>query len=219
MSPTASRLLLCALIAVAGVLAWQHQNKLFQDKRRLAVEVRGQTAILSWNSKVALPMARRIEEAFARSRDQVKRFVLVLNSPGGSLHEGGEVIKVLDRIKRSHQVHTYVGPNHICLSMCVPIYLQGQARLAAAQSRWMFHEPIYVDAHTGDEVNKPKFERDFFARRFFDRYFTNSEMDPAWRRRLEGEWKGREIWKTGQQLFDEKSNIVTRIVSPSGTNL
>ncbi len=213
MGLTANRLLFVALIAVAGLLAWQHQHKLFEDKGRLGVAIKGQTAVLAWNSRVELPMARRISEAFERSKGQVKRFILILNSQGGSLHEGGKVIEVIDRMKRSHQVLTFVGPKGICLSMCVPIYLQGQKRLAAPDSRWMFHEPIYVDAYTGDETNKPKFEKEFFARRFFDRYFTNSEMDPAWRRRLERDWKGKEVWKTGQQLFEERANIVTQIVA------
>lgn len=213
MGLTASRLLLVALVGVAGLLAWQHQNTLFEDKGRLGVAIKGQTAVLAWNSKIDLPMARRISEAFQQSKDQVKRYILILNSQGGSLHEGGKVIEQIERMKRSHQVYTFVGPKGICLSMCVPIYLQGQKRLAAPGSRWMFHEPIHVDAYTGEETNKPKFEKEFFARRFFNRYFTNSEMDPAWRERLEREWKGKEVWKTGQQLFDERANIVTQLVS------
>ena len=219
MSTLVNRLVLCALIAVAGVLAWQHQSKLFEDKGRLEVVVQGKTALLAWNSQVELPMARRIEEAFEARKGEVQRFVLVLNSPGGSLHEGGEVIKVLDRIKRSHELQSFVGPGQSCLSMCVPIYLQGQQRLAAPDSRWMFHEPIYVEPHTGEEVKKPKFERDFFARRFFKKYFTNSEMDPAWRKRLEAEWKGKEVWKTGRQLYDEDANIVTKVVTLNGVKL
>ncbi len=219
MTPLANRVLLCALCALAGVLAWQHQSKLFEDKGRLGVAVKGQTAVLSWSSKVELPMARRIKEAFDQNSARVKRFVLVLHSPGGALHEGGEVIGVLEQIKRTHQLITFVGAKQICLSMCVPIYLQGQERLASPESKWMFHEPIYLEAHTGDEVKKPKFEKDFFARRFFNRYFANSAMDPAWRTQLEKDWKGKEVWKTGQQLFAEKSNIITRLVLPEGENL
>ncbi len=219
MQVMASRLLLCALVAIAGVLAWQHQNKLSENKGRLAVAIDGQTAVLAWNSRVARPMARRISEAFDASKDKVQRFIIVLNSPGGSLYEGGEVIKVINRMKRNHKVHTFVGAKHRCLSMCVPIYLQGQKRLAAPGSRWMFHEPVSVDAYTGDEVNKPEFERQYIARRFFERYFTNSQMDPAWRRKLEVEWKGKEVWKTGQQLIDERANIVTELVLPGGQSL
>lgn len=219
MSTTVSRLILVALVALAGLLAWHHQSKLYEDKGRLTVAIRGETAVLAWNSQVELPMARRVSEAYETHQHDVKRFVLVLNSPGGSLHEGGEVIKIIERIKRSHAFHTLVGAKNNCLSMCVPIYLQGQKRLAAPDSRWMFHEPISVDAHTGDKVNKPKFEQEFFARRFFERYFTNSEMDPNWRRRLEADWNGKEIWKTGRQLVDEQANIVTDLVSSSGQSL
>ena len=219
MALIANRLLLVGLIVVAGYLAWQHQSKLFEDKGRLGVTVRGKSAFLLWNQEIKLPMARRIAEAYERDGSQVNTFVLVLDSPGGALHEGGEVIKVLQRIKSTHQLHTFVGPNANCLSMCVPIYLQGQKRLAAEGSRWMFHEPISVDPHTGEKVKQLEFEANFYARRFFERYFTNSEMDADWRKRLEREWKGKEVWKTGKQLFDEGANIVTRLMPPKQLNL
>lgn len=219
MGLVANRLLLVGLIVVAGYLAWQHQSKLFENKGRLAVSVRGKTAFMFWNHDIKLPMARRITEAYERDGSQVTRFILVLDSPGGALHEGGEVIEVLQKIKTTHQLHTFVGPNSNCLSMCVPIYLQGQKRLAAPESRWMFHEPISVDPHTGEQVKQLEFEANFYARRFFERYFTNSEMAPAWRKQLERDWKGKEIWKTGQQLFDEGANIITQLVQPKQLTL
>ncbi len=209
MWPKPNQLLLWSAIAVAGVMGWQHYQKVYEDKGRLLVSVEGETAFLSWHTGVDLPMARRMIEAFDRSKAKVKRIVIDLSSPGGSLYEGAEVIKVIDHMKQSHRVDTHVGERNICLSMCVPIFLRGHKRYAARSSRWMFHEPYYADAFSGEKTRKPKFEVQYTARKFFRRYFTNSQMDPVWRARLEKEWKGKEVWKTGLQLFEEKSNIVT----------
>ena len=46
------------------------------------------------------------------------------------------------------------------------------------------------------------------AKRFFNRYFVHSEMDPDWRAKLEQEWQGGDVWKTGQELLDEGANVV-----------
>ena len=71
-------------------------------------------------------------EAFEKARNEVRSVIMDLSSPGGSLYEGREVIRVIDRMKRTHKVATHVGRKQICLSMCVPIFLQGQERVAAA---------------------------------------------------------------------------------------
>ena len=47
------------------------------------------------------------------------------------------------------------------------------------------------------------------AERFFERYFTRSPMDAVWREKLREDWKGRDIWKTGAELVEEGSNVVT----------
>ncbi len=211
MRPKANQLVLWAAIAIAGYMGWQHYQRVYEDKGRLKVVVERETAIFSWHNSVELPMARRLLEAYEKTKDKAKRIVIDLSSPGGSLHEGAEVIEVINHMKKTHTVDTYVGNKSICLSMCVPIYLQGQSRLGARSSRWMFHEPYLADFFSGGEVAGPEFERQYTARKFFRKYFTNSPMDLAWRKRLEQEWKGKEVWKTGQQLFEEKSNIVTRL--------
>ena len=205
------QLLLWVAIGVACFMGWQHYQRVYEDKGRLAARVEGETLIMSWHTRVELPMARRILEAFENSKAQVRRVVVDLSSPGGSLYEGREVIRVLNRIKKSHRVDTHVGKRQICLSMCVPIYLQGQRRIAASNSRWMFHEPYHAEQFSGRKVSKPKFEEDYTAQKFFDRYFTNSPMNTEWRRQLERAWKGNEIWKTGQELVDERSNIITQL--------
>ncbi len=209
--PKPSQVLLWAAVVVACFMGWQQYQRVYEDKGRLATRIEGDVLIMSWRTRVDLPMARRMIEAFDRAKDQVRRVVLDLNSPGGSLYEGREAIRVIDKMKRTHRVDTHVGRNSICLSMCVPIFLQGQERAAAGTSKWMFHEPYHADQFTGGRVKKPKFEQEYTARKFFNSYFTKSPMSAEWRRKLEASWKGNEVWKSGAELVDEKSNIVTRL--------
>ena len=76
----------------------------------------------------------------------------------------------------------------------------------------MFHEPRTFDYFTGEEVKGPKSEMEGLSKRFFNRYFTNSEMSPAWRAQLEKEWKGKDVWRSGRQLVDERSNIIHQLL-------
>ncbi len=209
--PKPSQLLLWAAIAVAGFMGWQSYQRVYEDKGRLGTRVEGDALIMSWRTQIDLPMARRMIEAFEETKDRVRAVVIDLSSQGGSIYEGREAIRAINRMKLTHRVDTHVGREGICLSMCVPIFLQGQDRVAAASSKWMFHEPYHAEQFTGRKVNKPKFEQEYSARKFFNHYFTNSAMNAEWRRGLEEAWKGNEVWKTGQDLADEKSNIITRL--------
>lgn len=210
-----SHLIMAAMCVIIFILVQQFNDKLYEDKGRLTVsqsETAPDTVAFSWQSSIEIPMARRIHEAFDKWKSKAKVIVLDLNSPGGSLHEGRKVIEVIDLMKKTHQVVTYVGPGRLCASMCVPIFLQGQKRVAAASSKWMFHEPVTVDFFTDEEIKVPERERRATAERFFRRYFANSEVSQIWRENLQKQWQGgKEIWRTGRQLLDEGSNIIHQV--------
>ncbi len=200
-----------AMFAAIVFLFWQNDQRIFQDQGRLAVRPDPgdrDAVIFTWNSAIDVPMARRFEEAFDAWKGKTGRIVIELNSPGGSLSEGGRVVDVIEKMKRTHVVETRVGADGVCLSMCVPIYLRGARRVAAPSSRWMFHQPTTRDFFTDEKVDEPAFETRMTARRFFNRYFVHSEMDPAWRAKLERDWQGGDVWKTGQELVDEGANVV-----------
>ncbi len=156
-------------------------------------------------------MAYRLGAAFADWKDRTRRIVIELNSPGGALIEGRSVIDAISRMKATHVVETRVAAGEICASMCVPIFLAGQKRIAGPGARFMFHEPSSVDYFTEEEAEKPAFEQRRDAERFFDRYFERSEMDPAWREYLRDAWTGRDVWKTAEELVAEGSNVVTQV--------
>lgn len=167
--------------------------------------------VFVWDKPVAAPMAFRFREAFEAVKAKSDRIVIVLDSPGGALIEGRRVIEEIERMKRTHRVDTRVKAGATCASMCVPIFLSGENRMASAGSRFMFHEPTSVDYFTEEESRKPAFEQQMDAERFFDRYFTASPMDPAWRESLREAWKGRDVWKSGAELVAEGSGVVTAL--------
>jgi ATP-dependent protease ClpP protease subunit len=207
-----NRFLLPVMMGVAIIMGVQLYNQQHADNGQLTVSTSSNALVLAWRGQVEIPMATSMRRAFAQHKTTARQVIVDLNSQGGSLREGGEVIYLLDEISQSHELITVVRSRRICMSMCVPIFLQGKARLAAPDARFMFHEPkrFYDD---GSEAKGFSFEREALTQRFFDKYFVNSAMDAAWRARLEAQWAGKDIYKSGQELLDERSNIVTRLVT------
>lgn len=204
----ANRLVLVSLVVVAVLMGWRLYEQKHADTGQLAIRQNGDVVILAWTGEVELPMHTLLVRAFEEWRTKSEHFLLQLNSPGGSVREGGDVVELLQRIKRTHTLDTYVASREICMSMCVPIFLQGNTRIAAPDARFMFHEPkrFYDD---GSEAKGFSFEREALTRRFFTRYFTNSPMNANWRVQLEKDWLGKDIYKSGKQLVEENAGIVT----------
>lgn len=199
-------LVMCVLLVF---LAWRSEQRIFQFSPQVGVRQETRDSVtFTWRSSVEAPMAMRFQEAFEEWRFEVDRIIIDLNSPGGSLAEGRDVINVINRMKRTHVVETRVGDGRSCLSMCVPIYLQGDVRTAAASSSWMFHEPTAMDAVTGEEVQIPEFEQRYTSNKFVRDYFVNSDMDRRWLEGLLEEWQGKDVWRTGRELMEEDSGII-----------
>ena len=202
------------MFATTAMLITWNEQFIFQNEGRLVITPVADdpnAVVFTWRSDVDVPMARRFEEGFDEWRYKADRIIIDLNSPGGSIAEGEAVIREIQRWKRTHIVDTRVRDRRACYSMCVPIFLQGEVRSAAPSARFMFHEPTAYDYYTGEAVEEPAFEREMTSRRFFNRYFVNSPMDPAWRDKLAEEWIGKDVYYYAQELVDQRSNIVTRL--------
>lgn len=200
-----------ALFALLAVLALRSGRSIYETGPMLAIHEEGESVVFRWEHPVEAPMAQRIDAAFAEWKDKTGRVVVELRSPGGALIEGRNAIEALNSMKATHTVLTRVRAGETCASMCVPIFLAGDERLAGPGARFMFHEPTSVDYFTEEEAKKPAFEKRMAAERFFERYFERSEMAPLWREKLREAWKGRDVWKTAEDLVAEGSNVVTRI--------
>ncbi len=213
--PGWSRLMLAVtlvMFALTVLLGTRNESFVFRDEGRLVVKPDPKDAeavVFYWRSEVDVPMARRFEEGFDEWKGKSRRIIIDLHSPGGAIREGEAVLDVIKDMKRTHAVDTRVRAGRACYSMCVPIFLQGEQRSAARSARFMFHEPTAYDYFTGEEVKEPTFEKRYVSNQFFNRYFVNSAMDPAWRDKLAAEWRGKDVFRTGQALMDEGSNIVT----------
>lgn len=164
-----------------------------------------------WTGVIAAPMAKELGAAFAANKDKYTRIVIDFHSPGGSVSEGEAAINTIREMKRTHSVWTYVGPESDCLSMCVPVYMEGKLRIAASTSVWMFHEPVAMDTLSGKETFIYEFEKRQVSLEVYNRFFKRSKIDKDWLDRLSKQWRGQDVWKTGQELKDEGSNIVTVI--------
>ncbi len=200
-----------ALFVLLAAFAWKSGRRVYETGPALDIAREGETVILRWSAAIDAPMARRFEDAFEVHKDNAKRFLIDLNSPGGSIVEGRLVIAAIEDISRNRTVDTYVGADAYCLSMCVPIFLKGEARAAAPSAKFMFHEPTTRDLFTDEEVDKPGFEKRLTSARFFERYFESAPLDPDWRRALQQSWGGRDLWFTAQQLVDQNSGVVTEL--------
>lgn len=167
--------------------------------------------IMSWSGAVDAPMYRVLERAFEENKKGTKTIILQLDSPGGSISEGEMVIRTINRMKKTHRVITRVGPQANCLSMCVPIFLQGDERLASATSSFMFHRPFSVNPVTGEPTIEYAGAQNISEMRVYHNYFKNSVIDRAWRESMRKQWQRGDVWKTGRQLMRERSNIVSRL--------
>jgi len=208
-----NRVLLFVLYGIAALLAWHLYERLYGNRGQLVLaHPEPGTLVMSWHREIKLPMAKLMADAYAANEGKVRRIVIDLDSPGGSLDEGAAVIALIQRMKAQHEVDTRVTAGHACLSMCVPIFLQGEKRLAAPDTRWLFHAPRSVDYFSGKDVKTPRFEQRYYAREYFDTYFRASPIDKAWLKRNAPKWQGRDFWRTGAQLYEEGSNIIAGLI-------
>lgn len=211
-----SRLLWAGFALAIAVLAWQ-----FEDQLELIFASRGTMTVteepagvikLHWRGKVEAPLLAKLEEAFhAHGGRGETRFLLSLASPGGQLAHGGEVVRLIKSVQRTHPVDTLIEGRSACASMCVAIYLAGQNRRADPGARFMFHEVTFRDAVT-EKVNEvPEKAIGRATDQLIERYFRPAGVDGRWLEDMRVKMKGRDIWRTAKELVEESSGIVLQL--------
>lgn len=216
-SRSINRILWVSILLLLAVLAVQTRDNLdafFAGVGKLDVtaEGDGSTVQLYWRGKIDAPMASRIRDAYDQHRDTAQRFILSLSSPGGSLQHGREVVDLLRHIRRTHRLDTVVDSNRRCASMCVPVYLQGDRRIASEGARFMFHEVSFREQFATEDLNVPGSAKTLATDQLFATYFRPAGVPDDWIRQVRAAMAGgNDVWKTARELVDENARIVQEL--------
>ena len=150
-------------------------------------------------------MSQAFIHAFQRYKSTSRRFLLELDSPGGSVAEGERVISELQRIRATHKLDTLVKAGGRCASMCSFIFAQGQRRYAAPASLWLFHEASTTDAVTHKTLS---LNRKLWLT-LIDKYLVPIGVSPVWIKEVTNSANRRNYWISGDGLIAKNSGLVT----------
>lgn len=193
------------------------------SRQALSVKEEKGRIVLGWSGPVQEPMSERVAAALDRYKDDQRRLVLVLNSPGGSIEHGRKVVAAIHA--RNRPIDTLVEKDGVCASMCVPIFLAGAERMADPDALFMFHQASLN--HGAKENMKrqeltPSQEAAFsqtvkaIEARVTDDFFRFDigirGVNMVWLAGMRQKIPGRDVWISGQQLVDEGSGVVDRLV-------
>jgi ATP-dependent protease ClpP protease subunit len=204
-----------ALLALAGCKAAGPSERAGLNVREDADRV-----VLHWNGQVEAPMRDRFAEALEKFENDPRRIVISLNSPGGSVAHGHEVIRVIRKASRERAIDTLVEAGKSCASMCVPIYLVGAERFAQPAAKFMFHEVSFqlkpgMDRAVRDQLSNPAIRRmavNHFTNELFEDDFGPRSIDARWLEEMRKKIRGRDVWLTAKQLMQQGSGVVDRLL-------
>jgi hypothetical protein len=160
------------------------------------------TLYIDWSGPIVAGMADDLRAALGKYGTVSQRVVLFLDSAGGQVEEGDRVIEILNEIKLRHQLITVVPHGKLCASMCIPIFLQGEDRLAARASLWIFHEAAQQQANGLQRTDMAE------TWRLFRKYYAPAGVSMHWLKSIAPMIKEADLWQTGGDLISAKSGII-----------
>jgi ATP-dependent protease ClpP protease subunit len=193
------------------------------SRQTLSVSEEPSRIVLGWSGPVQEPMSERVAAAFDRYKADQRRLVLILNSPGGSIEHGRRVVAAIRA--RGRAIDTLVQKAGVCASMCVPIFLAGTKRMADPEALFMFHQAS-LNSSGKENIKRQEFsasEEAIFSHavkaietQATDDFFRNDigirGVNMVWLARMREKISDRDVWMSGQQLVDEGSGIVDRLI-------
>lgn len=193
------------------------------SRQTLSISEEPDRIVLGWSGPVQEPMSERIAAALDRYKADRRRLVLVLNSPGGSIDQGRKVVAAIRG--RDRAIDTLVQKAGVCASMCVPIFLAGTERIADPEAYFMFHQAS-LNGSAREKIKRQQLSESETAllsqtvkaieTHVTDDFFRNDigirGVSKAWLAGMREKIPGRDIWMSGQQLVDERSGIIDRLI-------
>lgn len=213
------RMFAVGAIAIAVVVGAASKNR---EPNGLGVREEPDRVVLKWNGPVEPPMLERFQEVFRQRGDDQRRIVISLSSPGGLIEHGYQVIAEIRRFSRTHTVDTLVEAGRTCASMCVPIFLTGADRIAHPDAQFMFHEvSIRLRPEAEQKLRQLQREAPMFdvqglrksmivkaTDEFYEDYFAPRGVNSRWLSQMREQVRGRDVWRTGDQLMKQGSGVV-----------
>lgn len=185
----------------------------------LAVREEPSRIVLAWSGPISEPMRDRIVTAIDKYKADKRHLVITLNSPGGSIAHGREVMEAIRKASQLRPIDTLVEKGGVCASMCVPIYLIGATRAADPGAHFMFHEaslalPEGKESKVDRETISPirKTIESLATDDLFLRDIGPQRVNARWLTMMRTKITDREIWLTGRQLVQEGSGVVDALV-------
>ena len=171
-------------------------------------KVAANAVVVTYEGPIAVPMAENLRTIWDEhgKRPGLEKLILRLNSSGGSSVHGLEVIGILEKIREQVALVTLVGEHDLCASMCIAIYIQGDTRIAASSSSWMFHG---ASLSPGGYPSLSATTRHFEL--FRDRNINSGFIDFLFEKNYvtaPGAY-----WMSGSELA-VRANIITRLLPP-----
>ena len=219
-----SRLKLFGICCVALLIAkceLGNTARIRPSTQKLAVREEPDRVVLAWSGPISEPMRDHIVTAIDKYKADTRHLVLALNSPGGSIAHGRQVMEAIRKVSHVRSIDTLVEKGGVCASMCVPIYLIGSTRTADPAAHFMFHEAS-LEFPEGKDISKIDQERISPIRKSLESLATDDlflrdigtqRVDARWLTRMRTKITNREVWLTGRQLVDEGSGVVDALVS------
>lgn len=177
----------------------------------LVVKQEPDRVVLHWSGAVQEPMLERFTQAFRQFEGDPRRLVISLNSLGGLVEHGRDVMRLVHNESRKRQIDSVVESGKVCASMCVPIYLVGAERWAGPAAKFMFHEASFGgrrppnSAYAGAVLSK-------VTDQLFEDDIGDRSVDNRWLTQMRQRIRSGDVWLTGRQLMDQGSGVVDKLL-------
>lgn len=164
--------------------------------------------VLRFTGKIDAQFSIDLKRTWSRLTGSYARFLIDLDSPGGSLTEMEKALELIAEMREVSRVDTLVRHGSLCASACVAIFMQGEERIAGGASVWLFHGACL------DQSNIPSIS---LTKRFLD-ILADAGASGAFLSRLVDEQyvlRPGNFWLSGYELFRVyEANIITRLLEP-----
>lgn len=152
---------------------------------------------------IRTPLTKEFQKLI-KETDLKKEIELRFDSVGGSIYETKKMINILDELKvKNVRLTTRVDQGSICASSCVPLFVQGQNRLAGNASSFMFHGVALYTLTNVPSENETDIMIDTYRKAGIAEKWIQEHIGMQ-------VWSSpNETWYNGKELLENGSNFVT----------